>query len=172
MKHKKFKGKLVVNRIPNDYSEAGKSESTNITEEASASNNYSKDNGYRPISKYIEQRVSSAIMQAEVSPKHKRSIANKEPFLYNKETNTYDNICNGRYGKVLLKVRKGKLTAKPHYCASCLKYEKPIWRYQDSNYGIIYLCSVCKAAVLERSFGYSDAMPLKVDHAYAHKGKW
>ena len=47
-----------------------------------------------------------------------------------------------------------------------------MWRYQDSNYGVIYLCSLCKNLAFERSFGYADAMPLKVDHAHAHKGKW
>jgi hypothetical protein len=151
-----------------------KENENNSTEELiiKAESDNSRNQGHRPLSKYLEQRISYIVEQAELSPRKRTSTKREQPFIYNEETHCNDNICDGRFGQVVLKVKKGKFVGESHYCADCLKFDKPIWRYQNSNYGVIYLCSLCKTLAFERSFGYADAMPLKVDHAHAHKGKW
>jgi len=92
--------------------------------------------------------------------------------LYNPVTKLNDNIVNGENGPLILKVKRGKRVLDEHYCAQCNKFQSSLWRYQNSNYGIVYLCQVCKTTAFERTYGHADAMPLKVDHAHAHKGKW
>lgn len=127
--------------------------------------------GFRPLSKASQERVMRAVEYAtrrsQFRPRH-----SGESHIFNEFSYSYDNICNGEFGTLILKVRRGKWLSEPHYCADCKNIFNPIWRYQDSNYGSVHLCTPCKVVTFERCFGYADAMPLKVDHAHAHKGKW
>ncbi len=82
------------------------------------------------------------------------------------------NLVNGTQGLLVLKARRGAILKEAAYCSVCHTSAAPLYRYADSNYGPIILCSVCKTPAFEHSYGYADAMPLAVDHAHAHKGKW
>ncbi len=82
------------------------------------------------------------------------------------------NLVTGTEGLLVLKVRRGSILKGAAYCSVCHTPVAPLYRYADSNYGPVILCSVCKTQAFERSFGHADAMPLAVDHAHAHKGKW
>lgn len=81
-------------------------------------------------------------------------------------------LVDGSLGAVKLKVRRGKILKSEGHCSSCHTAAAPLTRYADSNYGPVILCTVCKIRAFELTFGHADAMPLKVDHAHAHKGKW
>ncbi|WP_119394464.1 hypothetical protein [Salinibius halmophilus] len=63
---------------------------------------------------------------------------------------------------IVLAVRRGKLTGVGHHCSDCKRHANPIWRYSESNRGTVFLCSPCKIAAFERSFGHADIMPLTV----------
>ena len=82
------------------------------------------------------------------------------------------NPVDRNHGKLRLNVKRGSILQSSGYCSVCLTTLAPLTRYADSNYGPVILCSVCKKNAFEHSFGHADAMPLKVDHAHAHKGKW
>jgi hypothetical protein len=82
------------------------------------------------------------------------------------------NLVTGTQGPLVLKVHRGAFLKEAAFCSVCHSPVAPLYRYADSNYGPVILCSVCKTQVFERSFGHADAMPLAVDHAHAHKGKW
>ncbi|MBL0651699.1 hypothetical protein [Aeromonas caviae] len=82
------------------------------------------------------------------------------------------NLVTGSEGLLVLKAHRGSMLKSAAYCSVCHSSTAPLYRYADSNYGPVILCSVCKTQAFERSFGYADAMPLAVDHAHAHKGKW
>lgn len=82
------------------------------------------------------------------------------------------NLVTGSEGPLVLKVRRGLFLKETAFCSVCHSPTAPLYRYADSNYGAIILCSKCKTSAFERSFGHADAMPLAVDHAHAHKGKW
>lgn len=130
-----------------------------------------KDDGFTPQTKASEQRVRSAVQLAESLSKE-RATRRGPSTAFNEATGTYDNLVSGEHGELILKVRKGKRESFPRFCADCKSYEPLYWRYQDSNYGTVYLCNTCKVAAFERSYGHADAMPLKVDHAHARKGEW
>ena len=147
-------------------------------------NNFESDSNYRPIKKEVSDRVRNAVSYAEnvkkpTIPQFQTYFVNGKEFkseiknkIFNEITFTFDNISDGSKGKILLFVRKGKWIQSSHYCADCKNLSKPIWRYRISNYGEIHLCNLCKILAFERSFGHADAMPLKIDHAHAHNGKW
>lgn len=82
------------------------------------------------------------------------------------------NIVDGKHGKLMLHVRRGAVLKEAGHCSVCFTSTAPLTRYAESNYGPVMLCSVCKVTAFETSFGHADAMPLKVDHAHAHRGKW
>ena len=131
-----------------------------------------KKTGYNAFTRKVSQRVLSAVAFAEEKSKRRTTTQITDKRLFNAATGGYDNICNGTFGQITLRVRKGKHIFEFHYCADCKELTNPIWRYRESNYGMIYLCNICKTLAFERSFGHADAMPLKIDHAHAHKGKW
>lgn len=123
------------------------------------------------LSPYVQSKIRKAlsIAQAKADRVH---FAGEPSEIFNPLTGLKDNVVNGEHGPLLLKVRRGKKVLEPHYCAQCKTFEKSLWRYQDSNYGVVYLCTICKTTAFDRTYGHADAMPLKVDHAHAHKGKW
>ena len=127
---------------------------------------------FSPQQKKVSRNVLNAISYAEGKAEKRKYDNLSEPFLYNSALDCYDNVCNGTNGKIELYVRKGKHVFQPHFCADCKNIENPIWRYRSSNYGEIHLCNICKTLAFERTFGHADAMPLKIDHAHTHKGKW
>lgn len=57
-----------------------------------------------------------------------------------------------------LRSRRGVRRAVPGRCSECGQIVSVTWRYAASSRGPVSLCSRCKPAVLERSFGYLDAM--------------
>lgn len=122
------------------------------------------------LTPYSQDKIRKALSEAQTRTDRIHRTGPHE--LLNPVTKEMDNIVNGEYGALILKVKRGKKVLEPHYCAQCRKFEKSLWRYQNSNYGMVYLCSICKTTAFERSFGHADAMPLKVDHAHYHKGKW
>lgn len=118
-----------------------------------------------------QSRIRKALSDAKVRS-DKVSFNGGPSEILNPVTREMDNIVKGEHGPLLLKVKKGKKILEPHYCAQCNTFDKSLWRYRNSNYGLVFLCSICKTTAFERTFGHADAMPLKVDHAHAHKGKW
>lgn len=82
------------------------------------------------------------------------------------------NIVDKKHGQLILKVRRGCLLKTIGHCSVCFISMAPLTRYADSNYGPVALCSMCKVDAFEASFGHADAMPLKIDHAHAYRGKW
>lgn len=128
--------------------------------------------GYYPLRREVSSRVLRALEYAESKAKTRATKITGDTKIFNAVTSGYDNICNGSRGLIQLDVRKGKHIFQLHYCADCKELFNPVWRYRESNYGIIHLCNICKTLAFERTFGHADAMPLKIDHAHAHKGKW
>lgn len=57
-----------------------------------------------------------------------------------------------------LKSKRGLRIEELEQCDECKMGTKPVWRYSESNKGVIFLCSSCKPLVLERSFGKVDAL--------------
>ncbi len=45
-------------------------------------------------------------------------------------------------------------------CAECAKTRRPLWRYAESNKGVVAICNDCKAEAFDRSFGKKDALDL------------
>ncbi|MGL1103432.1 hypothetical protein ACSTLM_04485 [Vibrio parahaemolyticus] len=123
------------------------------------------------LSSCAQSRIRKALSAAQVSSDRK-SFRGDPSEIMNPVTREMDNIVNGEHGPLLLKVKRGKKILEPHYCAQCKTFEKSLWRYQNSNYGVVFLCAICKTTAFERTYGHADAMPLKLDHAHAHKGKW
>lgn len=58
---------------------------------------------------------------------------------------------------IILKSRRGTKT-EGQRCSECGAAAKHIWRYAESNRGVVYLCSLCKNIVFDRSFDHVDAM--------------
>ncbi|HDN2727576.1 TPA: hypothetical protein P1K84_004978 [Klebsiella quasipneumoniae] len=123
------------------------------------------------LSPYSQKKILKALgsHQEKTDATSKR---HGKPTRYNIATSDYDNLVSGEHGPLILKVRRGKIVTEKHYCAECHSYISPIRAYADSNYGKVHLCTPCHLAAFNRSFGHADAMPLKLDHAHAHKGKW
>ncbi|WAM46186.1 hypothetical protein [Edwardsiella piscicida] len=123
------------------------------------------------LSPYSQRKILRALgeHQKKIDSKLKKPTI---PLRYNSITGEYDNLVTGKYGPLILKVRRGKIVSEKHYCAECGCYISPIRAYADSNYGKVYLCTPCHLSAFERAFGHADAMPLRLDHAHAHKGKW
>lgn len=116
-------------------------------------------------------RVDKAIALAGVKPSRPKQ---QQPDLLVKvsfEKHSV-NMVDGKHGKLMLHVKRGNILKTAGHCSVCFTSAAPLTRYADSNYGPVMLCSVCKVSAFETSFGHADAMPLKMDHAHAHKGKW
>lgn len=60
--------------------------------------------------------------------------------------------------KLMLISCRGKRIDKMEQCTNCGQVESPVWRYSESNRGVIIVCFRCKPGLLERSFGRKDAM--------------
>lgn len=125
----------------------------------------------RILNPTAQSRIRKALSVAQIKS-DKIRLNGERSELMNPVTREMDNVVNGEHGPLLLKVKRGKKILEPHYCAQCKRFDKYLWRYQNSNYGVVFLCSICKTTAFERTYGHADAMPLKVDHAHAHKGKW
>ncbi len=125
----------------------------------------------RPLHKNHMSKVDRVVAIAEVlHPSHKPQeldLLMKASFEKHSA-----NPVDRNHGKLRLNVKRGSILHSSGYCSVCLTTTAPLTRYADSNYGPVILCSVCKTDAFEYSFGHADAMPLKVDHAHAHKGKW
>lgn len=53
---------------------------------------------------------------------------------------------------------RGTLINVPTECSECHKVMPLVWRYRWSTRGVVYLCSVCKGKVFDRSFRHKDAL--------------
>lgn len=127
--------------------------------------------GSKLITRQSQRKIIKAIDFAQ-KKSDRVSFTGMPGKLLNPQTKEMDNIINGINGALILKVRKGMRISEKHYCAQCKKFSNGLWRYQNSNYGLVYLCHICKITAFERTYGHADAMPLKVDHAHSHKGRW
>lgn len=54
--------------------------------------------------------------------------------------------------------RRGSRINESIRCNVCQTVRCPVWRYSDSSRGVVYICSICKPGVLNKSFVKLDAM--------------
>ena len=59
---------------------------------------------------------------------------------------------------LVLTSRRGTRVDDGTPCTSCGRKDMTVWRYRESNYGVVHLCCNCKSKVFERSFGKVDAL--------------
>jgi hypothetical protein len=59
--------------------------------------------------------------------------------------------------RIILYSRHGKGIDEYHFCSNCKTNSKPVYRYSESNAGVVYLCNACKVEIFNRSF--DDAGP-------------
>ncbi len=64
-------------------------------------------------------------------------------------------------GDIKLASRRGSRVGKG-FCAECGVDELVLWRYSESNRGIVDICSRCKPAVFDRSFGKPEEDNLNI----------
>ncbi len=63
---------------------------------------------------------------------------------------------------ILLTSKRGTRVFEKRLCNNCGAPLDVLWRYAQSNYGTVYICTRCKMEVFERSFGKIDAMNMAV----------
>lgn len=64
--------------------------------------------------------------------------------------------------KIILQSKRCKTLQERKLCDECGGVYDTIHRYRKSNKGEVYLCGRCIDIVWERSFGHTDAMPLRI----------
>ncbi len=55
-------------------------------------------------------------------------------------------------GRIILKSSKAIRDYEHRLCDGCGKQFKMVWRYSESNRGVVYLCEGCNREVRKRSF--------------------
>jgi hypothetical protein len=60
--------------------------------------------------------------------------------------------------KLLLDTKRAKRIDESSICDECCEYVRVVWRYSYSNRGPVKLCTSCRAAALDWSFGKLDAL--------------
>lgn len=120
--------------------------------------------------KASEERVARVVHLAQQTSQQKQKAPTMLVQISMEKHSAH--LVDGSLGEVKLKVHRGAILKSEGHCSRCHTAAAPLTRYADSNYGPVVLCTVCKIRAFEFTFGHADAMPLKVDHAHAHKGKW
>lgn len=79
------------------------------------------------------------------------------PSLENPNNQLNKNITNIENKRIILYSRHGKGVDEYHLCSNCKTNIKPIYRYSESNVGVVFLCNACKVEIFNQSF--DDAGP-------------
>ncbi|MEW6194843.1 MAG: hypothetical protein AB1521_06795 [Bacteroidota bacterium] len=75
--------------------------------------------------------------------------------------------------RVILESRKGKRIIERKKCSRCEVYTSPVYRYAQSNLGVVHLCLPCKTKVFEASFGsITSENENLIGHRVLSGGKW
>lgn len=61
-------------------------------------------------------------------------------------------------GELYLQSKRGIRIAERTECNVCGYPASPVWRYAQSNHGVVHLCNQCKPRTWDHSFGKLDAM--------------
>jgi hypothetical protein len=59
---------------------------------------------------------------------------------------------------LILVSQRGTKVTRTARCSECGYSASTLWRYSESNRGVVYLCSSCRPIVFDRSFGEVDAI--------------
>lgn len=93
-----------------------------------------------PFSENVSSRVDFAVEYAE------RCAANRA--LLSKKI----------IGELYLQSKRGIRITERTECNVCGYPASPVWRYAQSNHGVVHLCNQCKPRTWDHSFGKLDAM--------------
>ncbi|EWS96842.1 hypothetical protein BG00_17145 [Pseudoalteromonas sp. SCSIO_11900] len=59
---------------------------------------------------------------------------------------------------LLLISKRGVRVNERMSCDSCKVYRDLLWRYNESNKGVVHICTLCKPKLFDRSFNKLDAL--------------
>jgi hypothetical protein len=123
---------------------------------------------YRTENTHQEQSTSSRIpivetknTQKKLQRKHKASqgITHRKNLENKKSIPDHRPIQDTQKKEIKLESKKAaERIDRKAICSNCKTLMRPLWRYSKSNVGEVYLCSLCKPEVFEKSFGSVDAL--------------
>ena len=62
--------------------------------------------------------------------------------------------------RIFLRSRRGTRIHSGGTCAQCGIFERPVFRYSESNRGEVLICLRCKPEIFDRSFGQLDVVDM------------
>jgi hypothetical protein len=95
-------------------------------------------------------QVTNNSGQREKLGKHKRSNQGGEK----------QSVTAGSKSNIILNSKRGMKVRSLMTCDSCGLTEIGLYRYSESNKGLVHICSRCKPSIFNRSFDKIDAMKL------------
>jgi hypothetical protein len=100
--------------------------------------------------------LSISAVSARIAPSSKHPFSHSSTSTVHKRRSV-ELVFQMTPKSVLLKSKRGTRVAGGVLCKQCRK-NAAVWRYEDSNYGVVFICGACKPKVLNRSFGRRDAL--------------